>query len=217
MIITITEVSQEFTKSGAEYLKIKGTTPDGKETTKSIFNNLKDAWGLLVEGATLEFTLEHKGQFWNVVEIKPVGTQGLKPDTGQAKMEIAPQAIGMMTKEIGDMIRAGKLSDIFDARDVPELITWYRRQVIFITQIGEIKDEKTESVPETKKVTPQGDILDAEAVIGDLKQYKIPQAKAVEILKQLKVPLKTSLFITIRGLPPEELAEFYKQVKEAMK
>ena len=75
MIITITEVTQEFAKNGKEYLKVKGTTPDGKETTKSIFDNLKEAWPLMEVGAVLDFTMEKKGQYWNVVTVKPATAQ----------------------------------------------------------------------------------------------------------------------------------------------
>jgi len=72
MIVTITEVSTEFTKNGAEYRKVKGITSDGKETTKSVFDSLEDKWNLLQENRTLEFKVEKKGQFWNVVDILEV-------------------------------------------------------------------------------------------------------------------------------------------------
>ena len=72
MIITLTKVSQEFAKNGSEYRKVTGATGDGRETTKSIFNQLEDKWPLLVEGATLEFSMEKKGQYWNVTDIKPI-------------------------------------------------------------------------------------------------------------------------------------------------
>ena len=80
MIITISKISQEFTKNGDEYRKVTGAAGDGRETTKSIFNQLKDKWDLLVEGKTLEFKMEKRGQFWNVTDIIPVGEQ-LKPST----------------------------------------------------------------------------------------------------------------------------------------
>src|SRR3990167_8153030 len=90
MIITITEVSQEFASNGSEYRKVKGTTTDGKETTKSIFNNLEDSWGLLKEGAVLDFAMVKKGQYWNVSEIKPVGQQS----TPQSKSSPVKEASG---------------------------------------------------------------------------------------------------------------------------
>jgi len=74
MIITITEVSQEFTKDGAEYQKVTGINASNNSvTTKSIFDNLEDKWSLLEEGARLDFKLKKKGQFWNVDDISPVG------------------------------------------------------------------------------------------------------------------------------------------------
>jgi len=84
MIITITEVSQEFAKNGAEYRKVRGTTVDGKETTKSVFDNLNSSWPLLVEGAVLEFTMEKKGQYWNVTAISPTN--------GQASSKVSQRA-----------------------------------------------------------------------------------------------------------------------------
>lgn len=127
MILTITKVSQEFTKDGAEYRKVSGVTDDGKETTKMVFNNLKFAWPLLddenVVGKQLEFKMVQKGTFWNVINLKPadepwpeqtdmvkpeeVATKEPKPEP--PKKEIAPQELGMWYKEVGEMYRAGKL------------------------------------------------------------------------------------------------------------
>ena len=109
MIITITDVHQEFTKNGDEYRKVTGVTADGKETTKSIFNQLKDDWVLLVENATLEFTMVQNGQFWNVTAIKEVETppavklaQVKTPDQAQinkdlkkTEQEIKNETLGM--------------------------------------------------------------------------------------------------------------------------
>ena len=95
MIIKIKEVSKALDKNGSEYRKIKGTMPDGKETTKSIFSNLEDSWGLLEEGAVLDLTLEKKGQFWNVAEIKPVEQQPTKsqgvPHHSEKVREMVPR------------------------------------------------------------------------------------------------------------------------------
>jgi len=71
MIITITDVESAFTKNGDEFKKVKGVTDKGQETTKSIFNNLQNKWGLLEENATIDLKLEKKGQFWNVVDVLP--------------------------------------------------------------------------------------------------------------------------------------------------
>ncbi len=78
MIITIQTIDREFTKTGKEYLKVTGITGDGKQTTKSIFDNLKEKWELLVENATLEFVMQKVGQFWNVTDIKKPELTGEK-------------------------------------------------------------------------------------------------------------------------------------------
>ena len=69
MIVTIQSISSEATKTGAEYKKVTGVTPAGKQTTKSVFDNLKAQWPLLKENATLDFKMQKNGQYWNVIEI----------------------------------------------------------------------------------------------------------------------------------------------------
>ena len=46
-----------------------------------------------------------------------------------------PQALGMVTKEIGDMIRSKYIKTIFGDEASANLITWYRSQVLGITRI----------------------------------------------------------------------------------
>lgn len=53
----------------------------------------------------------------------------------RAKPEPAPQAVGMITKEIGDMIRSKYLKPLFGDEAYIELIKWYRGQVLGITRI----------------------------------------------------------------------------------
>ena len=48
----------------------------------------------------------------------------------------APQAVGMITKELGDMIRAEKLTAIFGVKVGGELTRWYRNQTLGITRIS---------------------------------------------------------------------------------
>ena len=122
MILTITKVTQEFTKTGAEYRKVTGNDKDGKETTKSVFDNLKFLWPLLVEGKEIELKLVQKGQFWNVINIKPADEPwpedtdlvepkevAKKPEPKTETKEPAPQEIGMWWKEVGENYRASKL------------------------------------------------------------------------------------------------------------
>ena len=46
-----------------------------------------------------------------------------------------PQAVGMITKEIGDMIRAERLNGLFGHDIAVELIKWYRHQTLGITRV----------------------------------------------------------------------------------
>lgn len=151
MIIKITNVHQEFTKNGAEWMKVAGVDANGKETTKLVFDKHKNKWPLLVEGATLEFKMAKQGQFWNITDILPVETpppqssQEVLPkdqkeinrarQEGKETNQPAPQAVGMLTKEIGDMIRADKLIPIFGKETAIELVGWYREQTLGITRI----------------------------------------------------------------------------------
>ena len=61
----------------------------------------------------------------------------VKPPATNAppRTEPAPQAVGMITKEIGDMIRAKYLVSIFGGEISKELIKWYRSQTLGITKI----------------------------------------------------------------------------------
>ena len=152
MLITIQEVSQEFTKSGAEYRKVKGITEKNQESTKNVFDNLQEKWDKLIEGATLEFKMEKKGQFWNVVDILDVNLPPPQDDKKvlQEHQEAidkavpeeqpplappAPQAVGMATKEIGDMIRSKYLVSMFGGKIARGLMRWYQHQMLGITRI----------------------------------------------------------------------------------
>jgi hypothetical protein len=86
MIVVIQSVEQEFTKNGAEYRKVTGVDGNGKQTTKNVFDNLQDKWGLLQENATLEFKMEKKGQFWNVADITPSLNPPNKPEVVEESM-----------------------------------------------------------------------------------------------------------------------------------
>jgi len=77
MKLLITKTEQAFTNKGAEYLKITGVDENNRETTKSVFDNLKGKWSLLVEGNTVELKLKKVGQYWNIEDILP--TEGETP------------------------------------------------------------------------------------------------------------------------------------------
>ena len=129
MIVTIKEVTQEFTTKGAEYKKVMGYDGTGKQVTKNVFDNLSSKWPLLQEEKTLEFVMEKKGQFWNVTDIKEMGTlppQEPKPMVGNALVQeavkqggvvekvtdkpLSGQEHGMLIKELGENIRGGQLT-----------------------------------------------------------------------------------------------------------
>lgn len=60
--------------------------------------------------------------------VPPTVTSSIpKPEPKHA---IAPQAIGMTTKEIGDMIRAKSLSVIFGQEMADKLVAWYKSQIL---------------------------------------------------------------------------------------
>ena len=75
-----------------------------------------------------------------VAQTEPIKTGGDKqpapPSTVVHDKGIAPQAVGMITKEIGDQIRADILIKLFGAKIAANLIAWYRTQVLGITQIS---------------------------------------------------------------------------------
>ena len=68
------------------------------------------------------------------VTSKPAPTQ--QEERSEPRTTIAPQAVGMMTKEIGDMIRAKMLTVIYGTKIANELTIWYRSQTLGITRIN---------------------------------------------------------------------------------
>jgi len=51
--------------------------------------------------------------------------------------EPAPQAVGMTTKEIGDMIRAKMLTEVFGKETAIKLLNWYKGQILSTTKVSE--------------------------------------------------------------------------------
>ena len=136
MIITVISVSEEFTKNGDAYKKVTCATEDGRETTKSIFNQLEAKWPLLVEGKALEFKMEKKGQFWNVVDITAVGDSLPPPKSDKTvlpehqkeidkaqeppKKERNPQEVGLAYKILSELYVHGFIDE--DKPDGKELV-----------------------------------------------------------------------------------------------
>lgn len=164
MILTITEVTQEFTKNGAEYRKVTGTTEEG-ETTKSVFDNLKFLWPLLVEGKEIELKLVKKGQFWNVINLKPADepwpeeTGMVKPGevakpvahaekaTEPATKRVSGEEMGMWWKELGKRIGDGSLE-----KDFPKSLVKLKGQ--YYNKMFETLGLKKEEPKSPKELAP---------------------------------------------------------------
>ena len=117
---------------------------------------LKAKWDLLQMNKIIKFTMKDfttsdgvKIPFVNDIEIVetpppqtpeliPIDQEKIDRARDEVKQEApppAPQAVGMMTKEIGDMIRAKYLVSIYGQEASNELIKWYRGQTLGITRI----------------------------------------------------------------------------------
>ena len=84
---------------------------------------------------------KNQAGYWNIVSLElatetPEPVKPASTHTPTDKPEPAPQAVGMTTKEIGDMIRAGKLKEIFGFEIAVDLIKWYRGQILATTRIN---------------------------------------------------------------------------------
>lgn len=131
MIVTITKVEEAKTRNGDDYLKVTGIdVKSQKESFKNIFSNLKEKWGLIKEGRTLEFkmvqTYKDGKSNWNVDNILEIGSEQLPPpqtpplpeqgnpppeeiQTSRAKYDPSGQERGMWWKQLGDDLRSGHI------------------------------------------------------------------------------------------------------------
>ena len=170
-MIIMVKTAERMTGDYGEYVKVSGSDGDGKPVNKNVSEKFKDKWELLVENALLEFKMVQKDNKWNIADIIPASEQPLppavKPETHHEEgkppekilpaKEVAPQAIGMMTKEIGDMIRANKLTTIFGKENAEELIKWYRSQTFGITKAS-FDGSKLPKFPSKPEEIPQDKI-----------------------------------------------------------
>ncbi len=69
-------------------------------------------------------------------ELPPPVKPGTVPVPPETQAPPAPQAVGMLTKEIGDMIRAEKLSVVFGPIIANKLTEWYRSQALGISRVS---------------------------------------------------------------------------------
>ena len=119
---------------------------------------LKAKWGLLQEGVAIHFMMKDFMKqgvaypFVEDIEVDDLATVAseLPPAVEVKTVEVpltelppkptpqpppAPQAVGMMTKEIGDMIRAHELVNVFGNKIAVELVKWYRSQALGISRV----------------------------------------------------------------------------------
>ena len=71
-------------------------------------------------------------------ELLPKDREEVEQARAEVRQEApppAPQAVGMITKELGDMMRAKLLTPIFGKEIANELTKWYRGQTLGITRI----------------------------------------------------------------------------------
>ncbi len=126
MKVGIQKVEKMTSEKAGDYLKISYLTDTGKEGFKNIFKDLKDKWPLLEEGAEVELTTEKKGQFWNVVDIAPLGEKSeSKPAKPQSKPEGRNKSFALSySKDLFTaIIQAGGLKDSTVSQIVTLIIT----------------------------------------------------------------------------------------------
>jgi len=142
-VITIVESS---IKSGAKGNYLLVTDHEGVKF--SCFQEHKGLWGSLYVNAVVTVSYEEVGKYKNIMGVLPMGEQIQVNEAEITKQQVkpisqpketiqapAPQAVGMCTKEIGDMIRSKYLKPLFGEAAYFELIKWYRGQVLSITRI----------------------------------------------------------------------------------
>lgn len=86
-------------------------------------------------------------------ELLPEHQKEIKKATQPKPNEPAPQAVGMTTKELGDMIRAKQLIPIFGVEIGAELVKWYRSQILGTTRIPFDGDKLPKIKTEEKEQT----------------------------------------------------------------
>lgn len=96
-------------KNGNDYLEITDTA--GKKY--GIFAH-RDKWAIIQDGFNVKLIGEQKGQFFNTEDFELVAPDVTPPGqvpslAAKPLPEHAPQEIGMWWKEVGEMIRAGKI------------------------------------------------------------------------------------------------------------
>jgi len=144
MIDEVIQVISTEQKPGSKgsYLEVFFRNEKGEEHKKNIFD--QTLWDLFLPDAWVRWHLEKEGNWWNVKKAEGVkeGIDKLKENLDESikgqkdkPTEPAPQAVGMTTKELGDMIRSKQLIPIFGVEVGAELVKWYRSQILGTTRI----------------------------------------------------------------------------------
>ena len=145
MIIWVESIETKTIQSGANqgnsYDAVVVKDDQGKDRKFSLFDpDLKKLFREAKEGSlALDIVVEknEKG-FLNPISGKLVSEELLPPAKPLEHQEIpqpAPQAVGMVTNNICQLVVADKLTAIFGKKIGVELVKWYRAQVLGITRI----------------------------------------------------------------------------------
>lgn len=156
IIGVITSVEDDKDYNGKDYKKVVLGTGEELRVKQGRDGKLKAKWGLLQAGVAIKFIMMDftkpdgvKIPFVSDIEtvegaIPPPVEPTMLPEgeevVRKAVASVAssppnPQAVGMFTKEIGDMIRSKYLIPIWGEEAGAELIKWYRGQGLGITRI----------------------------------------------------------------------------------
>lgn len=142
-----------------EYLKVTYKDKNGKESFRNIGAHFKDRWSEFTQGRMIELKYR-KGENdkWILQEIIPAQLSEQPSNAPQSKSEPlkeesnkllqhaikegavidkpSGQEVGMTTKEIGDMIRADKLSVLFGAETAKKIAEWYMNRIKSTTGVN---------------------------------------------------------------------------------
>ncbi len=142
-IVGVVTSVEDDSYNGKDFKKVTLGTGQVLNVKQGRDGVLKAKWGLLQEGTGIRFIMTDftkpdgvKIPFVSDIEtVEGALPAPVEPNKGYPEVKPAPQAVGMIAKEIGDMIRAKYLVTIFGDEAARELIKWYRSQTLGITGI----------------------------------------------------------------------------------
>lgn len=137
MIKEVIQVISTEQKQGTKgpYLEVSYRDEKGTERKKNIFD--QTLWNLFGEGLWVEWQLEKEGTWWNVKSAQGVeaGIAKLKeapPPSIRENMEWKQENIekSFWWNQVGGLIRADKLEEVFGEKDAPFIQRAYKLQAI---------------------------------------------------------------------------------------